>query len=116
VPVLKLAQRYLEAHILNCSYKKCTLNQNSGKEYYDLVISNYAFSELPSKMQCKYIEKILSKANRGYLTMNSGLASSAFCGNFLSVDELRERLPPFEVFEENPLTFPNNYVIVWGHK
>jgi hypothetical protein len=88
-PVLDLAERYLETHILNCSYKKFTLNQNAGDERYDLAISNYAFSELPSQLQCKYIEKILTKSSRGYLTMNSGRENSAFHGNFLSIGDLR---------------------------
>jgi putative sugar O-methyltransferase len=115
-PVLDLVERYLEAHILNCAYKKMTLNQNSGDERYDLAISNYAFSELPSQLQCKYIEKILMKSSRGYLTMNSGRPGSAFVGDKLSIDDLRLRMLPFEVFEETPLTAANNYIIVWGHK
>jgi len=115
-PVLDLVERYLEAHILNCSYKTMTLNRNSADERYDLAISNYAFSELPSQLQCKYIEKILTKSSRGYLTMNSGRQGSAFGGNKLSLDDLRLKLPPFEVFEEVPLTAANNYIIVWGHR
>jgi hypothetical protein len=89
-PVLELASKYLEAHILNCSYRKCTLNQNSGNERYDLGISNYAFSELPSRLQRKYIEKILSRASRGYLTMNSGLPDCTFSRDKLLLNELRE--------------------------
>jgi putative sugar O-methyltransferase len=113
-PVLNLVERYLESHILNCSYKMMTLNQSSGDDRYDLVISNYAFSELPSQLQCKYIEKVLSKSSKGYLTMNSGVLGSVIGGNQLSVDDLRKALPSFEVFAEAPITAPNNYVIVWG--
>ena len=113
-PVLSLASRYLESHILNCSYRTMTLNQHAGDEHYDFVISNYAFSELPSKLQLKYIEKIISRSARGYLTMNSGLANSAFQSDKLSIDELKARLPAFEVLAERPLTHPGNYIIVWG--
>jgi putative sugar O-methyltransferase len=115
-PVLNLVERYLEAHVLNCAYMSSTLNQNSGDERYDLAISNYAFSELPSRVQSKYIEKILVNASKGYLTMNSGLETSAFTTDKLSIDELRRKLPPFEIFDEQPLTYPHNYIIVWGHK
>ena len=115
-PVLDLTERYLKSHILNSSYKTVTLNQSPGHEIYDLAISNYAFSELPSVLQCKYIEKILANSAKGYLTMNSGLKGSAFEIDKLSIEDLRAKLPPFEVFDEFPLTHRRNYIIVWGHK
>jgi putative sugar O-methyltransferase len=113
-PVLNLISKYLESHILNYGYKLSTLNQKTGEDSFDLVISNYAFSELPTHLQMKYIEKVISQCRRGYMTMNSGM------GNFhpinkLSVDELRKHLPNFEIFPEYPLTGPDNYIIVWGH-
>jgi phospholipid N-methyltransferase len=115
-PVLRLAEKYLEHHILNASYKTTTLNQHRGDVEYDLIVSNYAYSELPKELEIKYIEKVLSKAKRGYLTMNSGLPNSCFTNNKLTLAELKELLPKFEVIEEYPNTFPNNYIIVWGHK
>jgi hypothetical protein len=48
--------------------------------------------------------------------MNSGLKGSLFTLDKLSVDDLRRKLPPFEIFEENPLTRQENYIIVWGHR
>lgn len=113
-PVLRLAEKYLEHHILNSSYKTTTLNQHKGDVEYDLVISNYAYSELPIELQKMYIQKVLGKAKRGYLTMNSGLPNSCF-QNKLTLQELQALLPKFELFEENPNTFPNNYIIVWGN-
>jgi hypothetical protein len=114
-PVLELASKYLECHILNSAYRTYTLNQHSGHVDYELAISNYAFSELPSKLQIKYLTKIFSKSKRGYLTMNSGTPNSAFKEDKLSLDELQRHLPKFEIIEEKPLTFPGNYIIVWGH-
>jgi putative sugar O-methyltransferase len=113
-PVLNLTEKYLESHNLNNSYKSYTLNQHSGSTYYDLSISNYAFSELPSKLQMKYIDKIFSKSLRGYLTMNSGLSNSAFQSDKLSLQDLKNHLPKFEVIEERPLTHSGNYIIIWG--
>ena len=113
-PVLSLSSKYIESHTLNSSYQTTTLNQHRGDTNYDLVISNYAFSELPSQLQIRYIEKILSKAKRGYLTMNSGKPNSAFQEDKLSLDELRKYLPPFEILPENPLSHAGNYIIVWG--
>jgi putative sugar O-methyltransferase len=113
-PVLDLASKYLESHLLNCAYRTSTLNQYLDGAAYDLVISNYAFSELPSQLQRKYIEKVLAPARRAYLTMNSGISESAYQDNKLSLAELRQLLPEFVTLPEEPLTHPGNYIIVWG--
>ncbi len=111
-PVLGLVKKYLESHILNCAYKTTTHTQSAGDDY-DLVISNYAFSELPTQLQHKYIDKVLSRSKRGYLAMNSGRNGAVFSGQ-LTVDELRQRLPKFEIIEDRP--FPDTYIIRWGGK
>jgi putative sugar O-methyltransferase len=117
-PVLELTSKYLESHILSLSYRTLTLNQASTNENYDFVMSNYAFSELPKAVQLKYLEKVLANASKGYMTMNSGLKDSAAVDgdNKLSLEELRDLLPPFEIIEEEPYTSPKNYIIIWGHR
>jgi putative sugar O-methyltransferase len=115
-PVLALTSKYIESHTLNSAYQTISLNQHRGDVEYDLVISNYAFSELPSKLQIRYIQKILSKSKKGYLTMNSGKANSAFREDKLSLADLRKHLPLFEIIDEKPLTSTDNYIIVWGRK
>ena len=115
-PVLNLATKYIESHTINSAYHTSTLNQHSGDVYYDLVISNYAFSELPSNLQIRYIKKILLKSKRGYLTMNSGRQNSAFKDDKLSLVDLKKYLPLFEILEEKPLTSTGNYIIVWGRQ
>jgi putative sugar O-methyltransferase len=113
-PVLLLASKYIESHIINSAYQLTTLNQHRDDVNYDLAISNYAFSELPSKLQLRYIDKVLSKSKRGYMTMNSGKESSAFREDKLSLRELTEHLPPFDIVDEIPLTSTDNYIIIWG--
>jgi putative sugar O-methyltransferase len=113
-PVLTLTQRCLQHHILNSSYKLCTLNQCDGLDSYYLAISNYAFSELPTHIQVKYIKKVLSKSARGYLTMNSGKGPAETTINRLTLEQLHTLLPPFQVLDECPLTGANNYILVWG--
>jgi putative sugar O-methyltransferase len=113
--VLLLATKYIESHTLNSSYHTTSLNQHKGDVIYDLVISNYAFSELPSELQTRYIEKIILKSKRGYLTMNSGKNNCAFTENKLTLNELKKLLPRFEIIPESPLTHPGNYIIIWGH-
>ena len=82
----------------------------------DLVVSNYAFSELPRKIQLEYIEKLFKRSSAGYLTMNSG--RSNYTGRSegkLTVDEILDHLPEARVFEESPRTGPDNYLIIWGN-
>ena len=112
--VNKLIDRYLNSHLMNGAFKTTFINNEKPCDY-DLVISNYAFSELPTDVQKVYIRKVLSKSLRGYLTMNSGLGCPRSRGK-LSLSELRDELPNFEVFEESPLTSDYNYIICWGHK
>jgi len=111
--VNKLIDRYLNAHLLNGAYATTVINQEESRDY-DLVISNYAFSELPKTLQLAYVNKVLAKSEKGYLTMNSGLGNSRSTGK-LTLSELTELLPEFRVIEEEPLTADQNYIIVWGH-
>lgn len=111
--VNELIRKYLNTMLLNGAYRVTTINE-SLPEHYDLVISNYAFSELPSILQKAYIKKVLAQSDRGYLTMNSGIDGDRSAGK-LTMDQLQQLLPAFEVYEEEPLTSPFNYIIVWGH-
>ena len=111
-PVLSLASKYLESFLLNSSYELKTLNQCDGSQRYSLVISNYAFSELPAPLQRMYIEIVLRKAEHGYLSMNTGM-DSVSGANHLTVEEMRALLPKFEIHKEEPETYTGNYIIVW---
>jgi hypothetical protein len=114
-PVLQLISRYLECHLINSSYRTTTLNRFDGRSArFDLAISNYAFSELPKQLQLKYISKVLSKAQRGYMTMNSG--KSGVSEFRLSIVDFREHFPNLEILDEIPLTGASNYILVWGHR
>ncbi len=114
-PVLQLTSRYLECHLLNSAYRTMTLNRFvSDGHPFDLVISNYAFSELPKRLQLTYMSKVIGKCKRGYMTMNTG--KTAGDGSVLIVDDLREYLPGLEIHDEVPLTGPGNYILVWGRQ
>ena len=113
--VTKLIEKYLECYLLNSSYETKTINKISQENSWDLVISNYAFSELPSETQYNYINKILLKSKNGYMTMNSGVGASAFKKNHLSLKEITNLIPNIKIIAEEPLTFKDNYIIVWGN-
>lgn len=113
-PVLGLVSKYLESHLLQSSYQPKTLNTHDGEKSYDLVISNYAFSELPAPVQRMYVEKVLKRAARGYLTMNSGRPDSVFSKGKMSLEEIQELIPGTQILEEKPYSAPGNYLLVWG--
>ena len=112
LPVCELISQYVDTNILNSSYRTTTINQFTPQDF-DLVISNYAFSELPLKLQMTYFRKVLSRAKKGYLTMNSGRGTTG-SSDRLSLVELQNMIPDLEILEERPLTGPNNYIVIWG--
>lgn len=73
---------------------------------YDLVISCYALSEFERDMQGVYIDHILSKAQSGFLVMNT-------CVEGYTQKELIARLPGPIVLEEIPHTHNDNYTLTW---
>ena len=111
--VNKLIEKYLEHHLLNSSYKTKTINQLQSNKQFDLVISNYAFSELPPQTQISYIKKILLNSKNGYLTMNSGKENGF--KNHLSLEEIRNFIKNITILEEEPNTGEGNYIIIWGN-
>lgn len=70
--VLSLVAKYVERlkqtvpHMTSCH----DVNKLQPEEY-DLVISNYAYSELNKDTQDLYFEKFVSKSRRGYMTYNA---------------------------------------------
>lgn len=84
-------------------------------EPIDLLISNYAFSECDREAQAAYFEKVLKKADRGYLIYNQ--TSHLYGLNSLSPIELiallKENGIEPTVLEETIPTFEGNLLITW---
>jgi hypothetical protein len=79
---------------------------------YDLAISNYAFSECRRDVQEHYLERVLRRARRGYVTCN-WIAPESY--QAFSRDELLEAIPGSAFIPEVPATSPANAILVWGH-
>ena len=105
--------KYLQNFDIKATYSLENVYTSKIRQY-DLVISNYAFSELRKGLQNIYIKKIISKSIMGYMIMNSGKKESAFQNDKLSLKSLRKKLPKFQVQPELPLSCPGNYVITWN--
>ena len=113
--VLLFCEKYIDNFLIRNSFKTLHINNFNGEEKFDLVISNYAFSELPSKLQQIYLRKVIKQSKRGYLTMNSGKKNSIFQGDYLSLDQIKKEMPFIKINNETPKDFVHqgNYVISW---
>ena len=113
--VLLFCEKYLDNYLIRNSFKTLHINNFNGEEKFDLVISNYAFSELPSELQKIYLRKVIKLSKRGYLTMNSGKKNSIFQGDFLSLNQIKKEMPFIKINYETPKDFVHqgNYVISW---
>ncbi|MBE8986622.1 putative sugar O-methyltransferase [Nostoc sp. LEGE 12450] len=108
-PVLMLAQRYLDHYPLKTTLVYKTMNELP-KENYDLVISNYAFTELRREIQDIYLEKVLLSATKGYITYNE-INPKDF--NSYTKEELIKIIPTIRVNKEVGILDPGDCTLVW---
>lgn len=111
--VLELAEKYLGKYeaIKDKFVFIDGTNIKENAQSYELVISNYAFSELTRAVQDVYLNQVIKKAKRGYITWNA-MSYEKLDG--YSVEELLEIIPGAHTIPEEPLTAPNNCIIIWG--
>ena len=112
--VIQLSNVYLNS--VNSKLKFTSSGLSSDKNTtWDVVISNYAFSELHRDLQLSYIERVIAKSKSGYMIMNSGRSNiTGRSEGKLSLNEIRNYIPNLQVKEEVPLTGPDNYIIYWN--
>lgn len=103
---LALAKKYLN----NESFHYLTMENLPENNTYDLVISNYAFSECNKDVQSNYIKNIIKNSKHGYITFNN-------ISHFFNVDSYsKEELLTFFNFTEiieYPLTSKDNTIFIW---
>lgn len=109
---LMLCQRYLDNYSLKSQLSYKTMNELA-IDSYDLVISNYAFTELTREIQDVYLKKVILNSKRGYITYNE-ISPDSF--KSYKRDELLRIIPDSRIIEEIPLTHPKNCIIIWGDK
>jgi len=94
---------------------KMSQPEKISSEQIDFLVSNYAFSELPRDIQLDYLDKVISRASNGYMIMNSGMHNETGRSlGKLSYKEIQKFLPHSHLIVEEPLSSPDNYIIVWG--
>jgi len=110
LPVLELAQKFMKE--INASGDFTFLDGRDPEPLDpDLVISNYAFSELNRNVQERYLNNVVLKSPRGYITWNN--LSERTLGGY-SLAELTRVIPNSQIRPENPNTSECNAIIVWG--
>lgn len=122
--VLELAKRYLqELGVNNVVYLKP--DEIPAEGTYDLVISNYSFSECYREIQKDYMERVLALSKRGYMICNyDDNSESADHYSFEQVlEELRHfgkrpimksEKPETSIRLQKGLEKPKNVLYLWG--
>ena len=114
--VLQLVAKYLSHFELSMQIDCKTMEQLTDNGEYDLLISNYAFSELSRPIQEIYINKVLCKSKRGFMLVNN--MAETFTIDQFSYAEIISALPsPGEMLPDSASPgFDTNRLILWGHK
>lgn len=83
---------------------------------FDLVVSNYAFSEVAKSTQDLYIDKVLSRCARGYITWNNENPDDQFGETPYDYEPLVKRLSEFHTLREGKEDAPGSThpIIIWG--
>jgi len=106
----RLAKKYLSISSPDLIVRLDDKSYDQGE--IDLLISNYAFSELKREEQERYFSRYVSKSSRGYVLYNETTPSD---WNSISLEEFLQRIPGSICLPESPETGKNNRLVIWGH-
>jgi hypothetical protein len=113
----KLARRYLDCFAISNVIVGDISNLQT--QSYDLVISNYALSEIRKDIQDIYISRVLQHSSRGYLIYNQKAFAAHLPGFSYSAEELAAQIPHAEILRGEYLLSKDDArygtcLIVWG--
>jgi hypothetical protein len=106
---LALARRYLQASGVTAPVEYVAANRIRSVSA-DVVISNYALSELRREVQTRYIDAFIGPASSGFVTWNHispRVFRSLTATDFAAMVSGR-------LMDERPLSYPGNQVVIWG--
>jgi len=106
--VVELQKKYL-SNFNYSNIESISFLDNFSDKKYDLIVSNYAFSECNREVELDYIKKVMSNNEKIYMTLNFIKTDDKNFNNMLSLQELKELLN-ISIFEEIPNTSPNNCI------
>lgn len=108
--VIELQKKYLSP-VPNIKFISAFESNNDKSNFieYDLLISNFAFSELDKRTQDLYLEKYIRRSAHGYMIWNN-INPPGFSYNLKEVLDL---IPNSDIKNEIPLTDKDNFLIFW---
>ena len=110
-PVLKLVDKFIGELEIQGKFNFID-GRNPIASTPDLVISNYAFSELSLEVQNVYLHNVILKSPRGYITWNSQSVDNL---DGHSLADLVRIIPNSQIMTEKPNTSENNVIITWNN-
>jgi hypothetical protein len=110
--VMQLAEKFI-GEVCEMPSVQQIDGRNPTPHSVDLIVSNYAFSELSPAVQKQYLDNAILKSSRGYVTWN--VLSERLLGG-LSSRDFMSLVPGAKSFPEIPETYPGNQIIVWGQE
>ena len=109
-PALDLTRTFLQCFWQRV-YPKFLLPAEAEIEEADLLISNYAYSEIHRGTQEVYFSGVICRSERGYVTCNRLLDEK----NSMPPEELCDRMNG-TILSEVPPCYPGNCLVVWGNQ
>jgi hypothetical protein len=106
--LFELFNRRTDSHIV----AKLVDGRKPESEEVDILVSNYAFSELSMSIQDEYLNKVVLRARSGYMIWNN-LSSKHLDG--YSLRDIIRKIPGAIVLKETPRSAKSNRMIVWGY-
>ena len=85
----------------------------------DLLISEFAFSELVRSVQDVYLEKIILKSKAGYITWNDGIEKKVWDTDGYTLQEILSLIPGARAIQIPPKMYQGDQetcTILWGTK
>lgn len=108
--VMELNKMYLSHfNINNVIYKS---SSDTFLDNYDLIISNYAFTECERTIQEIYLNKIIKNSKNGYITCNF-ISDSFDVKSFNKEDVLNMLDVSYQIIPEEPITHVDNFILTW---
>jgi putative sugar O-methyltransferase len=111
--VVELQKKYLN----NFNYsdvQSMSYLDNYFENKYDLIISNYAFTECNRDVELDYINKVMSNNEKIYITANFINTKNLNFQNMLSLKEMQDILK-IKTYPEIPITSNTNAIVMRGN-
>lgn len=100
-PALDLSRRFLSYfRVPNVEFQSQQDIEAKIPEQFDLVISNYAFTEIRRDIQDIYMEKVLKRSARGYMLCN--WKTHSWMNNQVNESLLKEAIPELMIIKNDP--------------